>query len=122
MDLSRKKRFIFFSSDITGSTQRVNGHTGHSKITVSPFCRCRRPEQSLEAAALEYADALETEILNQGPETVLAFIMEPVGGAATGALVAPDIYYTPLLSFGTVVVEDDEDRVVALADSQQVFR
>ena len=29
----------------------------------------------------------------EGPETVLAFIMEPVGGLATGALVAPDAYY-----------------------------
>lgn len=39
------------------------------------------------------ADALEQAILEEGPETVLAFIMEPVGGLATGALVAPDRYY-----------------------------
>jgi adenosylmethionine-8-amino-7-oxononanoate aminotransferase len=36
---------------------------------------------------------LRDEIEAQGPETVLAFIMEPVGGASTGALVAPDSYY-----------------------------
>jgi adenosylmethionine-8-amino-7-oxononanoate aminotransferase len=39
------------------------------------------------------ADALEDEIVRQGPETVLAFIMEPVGGLARGAAVAPDPYY-----------------------------
>lgn len=39
------------------------------------------------------ADALDEEIRRQGPETVLAFIMEPVGGLARGAAVAPDPYY-----------------------------
>lgn len=39
------------------------------------------------------ADALEDAILREGPETVLAFILEPVGGLATGALVAPSSYY-----------------------------
>lgn len=39
------------------------------------------------------ADVLEEEIRRQGPETVLAFIMEPVGGLARGAAVAPDPYY-----------------------------
>lgn len=47
--------------------------------------------------ALSYArhcaGALEEIIRREGPETVLAFIMEPVGGLATGALVAPDPYY-----------------------------
>jgi len=60
----------------------------------APFCRYRPPGQSEDEAALAYAAALETEILNQGPETVLAFIMEPIGGAATGALTAPDVYYS----------------------------
>lgn len=39
------------------------------------------------------ADALDALIRTEGPDTVLAFIMEPVGGLATGALVAPDAYY-----------------------------
>lgn len=39
------------------------------------------------------AEALEQAILDEKAETVLAFIMEPVGGLATGALVAPDRYY-----------------------------
>jgi adenosylmethionine-8-amino-7-oxononanoate aminotransferase len=36
-----------------------------------------------------YADMLEERILEEGPETVLAFIVEPIGGASTGALVPP---------------------------------
>ena len=59
----------------------------------APFCRYRPPGESEEAAALRFADTLETEILEQGADTVLAFIMEPVGGAATGALTAPEPYY-----------------------------
>lgn len=39
-----------------------------------------------------YADLLEQKILDEGPETVLAFILEPVGGASTGALVPPEGY------------------------------
>ncbi len=46
-----------------------------------------------ESWAHEAAEALEREIVRQGPETVLAFIMEPVGGLSTGALVAPDAYH-----------------------------
>lgn len=52
-----------------------------------------RDNLSMEERGLRYADMLEEEIARQGPETVLAFIMEPVGGASTGALVAPDSYY-----------------------------
>lgn len=46
-----------------------------------------------ESHAEQCAVALEETILREGPETVLAFILEPVGGLATGALVAPDAYY-----------------------------
>lgn len=43
--------------------------------------------------AEQCATALEETIVREGPQTVLAFILEPVGGLATGALVAPDLYY-----------------------------
>ena len=46
-----------------------------------------------ESYAAECADALDRSIAAEGPDTVLAFIVEPVGGLATGALVAPDAYY-----------------------------
>ncbi|MCC5984726.1 MAG: aspartate aminotransferase family protein [Rhodobacteraceae bacterium] len=44
------------------------------------------------ATGAYYAAMLEAEIIAQGPETVLAFIVEPVGGASTGALVPPEGY------------------------------
>ncbi len=45
-----------------------------------------------EATGRHYADMLEARIVEEGPETVLAFIVEPVGGASTGALVPPRGY------------------------------
>ncbi|SMF22382.1 Adenosylmethionine-8-amino-7-oxononanoate aminotransferase [Tistlia consotensis] len=59
----------------------------------APTAYLDRDALTMEQRGLKYADLLEREILAQGPETVLAFIMEPVGGASTGALVAPDSYY-----------------------------
>ncbi len=44
------------------------------------------------ATGAHYAAMLEAKILEEGPETVLAFIHEPVGGASTGALVPPAGY------------------------------
>lgn len=44
------------------------------------------------ATGQHYADLLEQKILTEGPDTVLAFILEPIGGASTGALVPPAGY------------------------------
>lgn len=52
-----------------------------------------RDDLTLEQRGVKYADMLEEKILAEGPESVVAFIMEPIGGAATNALVAPDSYY-----------------------------
>jgi len=41
--------------------------------------------ESPEAAAAATCDALEEAIARVGPETVLAFVLEPVGGQASGA-------------------------------------
>ncbi len=55
----------------------------------------RTPEgMNRDASARAAADELESIILEEGSDSVLAFIMEPVGGLATGGLVAPDHYYT----------------------------
>ncbi len=45
------------------------------------------------ACSLECAQALETAIHAEGPETVAAFIAEPVIGASAGAVVPPPEYY-----------------------------
>ncbi|GAB5470288.1 MAG: aspartate aminotransferase family protein [Rhodospirillales bacterium] len=59
----------------------------------APLVHLDRDNLSEAERGLRYADLLEAEIERQGPESVLAFVMEPIGGAATGALVAPDSYY-----------------------------
>ena len=59
----------------------------------APFTYRLPPNHTPDSYARECAAALEQAIEREGPETVLAFIMEPVGGLATGGLVAPDAYY-----------------------------
>lgn len=50
--------------------------------------RERRAGEGLEAYGLRAADELEAEIQRLGPETVMAFIAEPVVGATAGAVPA----------------------------------
>lgn len=54
--------------------------------------RYAEPGESEEAFATRLADALEKRILEEGPETVGAFIAEPVMGAG-GVLVPPASYF-----------------------------
>jgi adenosylmethionine-8-amino-7-oxononanoate aminotransferase len=60
----------------------------------TPFTYRLPPNHTRESYARHCAQELERTIVEEGPETVMAFIMEPVGGLATGALVAEDIYFT----------------------------
>ncbi|WP_135505831.1 aspartate aminotransferase family protein [Roseovarius aestuariivivens] len=60
---------------------------------AAPTTYLDRDNHTEEERGLRYAELLRDKIEEAGPETVLAFIMEPVGGASTGALVAPDSYY-----------------------------
>lgn len=77
----------------------------------APTCYLDRDELSDDERGLRYAEMLREEILRQGPETVLAFIMEPVGGASTGALVAPASYYARIgeicREFGILLIYDE---------------
>lgn len=77
----------------------------------APTCYLDRDHLNDEQRGLKYARYLRDEILRQGPETVLAFIMEPVGGASTGALVAPDSYYAEIRKicdeFGILLICDE---------------
>jgi adenosylmethionine-8-amino-7-oxononanoate aminotransferase len=63
------------------------------------------------ATGLHYANMLETAILQEGPETVLAFIVEPVGGASTGALVPPAGYMQRIreicTQYGVLLIHDE---------------
>ncbi|MFV0514416.1 MAG: aspartate aminotransferase family protein [Jhaorihella sp.] len=78
---------------------------------AAPTCYLDRDNLSDAERGLKYANLLRDEIIAQGPESVLAFIMEPVGGAATGALVAPDSYYGRIREicdeFGILLIYDE---------------
>ncbi|GAA6193583.1 aspartate aminotransferase family protein [Phaeobacter sp. NW0010-22] len=78
---------------------------------AAPATYLDRDNLSEEARGIKYADLLRDKILAEGPETVLAFIMEPVGGASTGALVAPDSYYGRIRDicdeFGVLLIYDE---------------
>lgn len=63
------------------------------------------------ATGRHYADMLEEQILREGPETVLAFIVEPIGGASTGALVPPVGYMERIREicdhYGVLLIHDE---------------
>ncbi|WP_306006501.1 aminotransferase family protein [Aquicoccus porphyridii] len=63
------------------------------------------------ATGHHYADMLEQKIRDEGPETVLAFIVEPVGGASTGALVPPAGYMSRIREicdrYGVLLIHDE---------------
>lgn len=107
-----------------GSTLGAVAVTGMTQF-VEPFKRMIRTMPKIPAATcyldhddltheergLRYAENLRNEIIKQGPESVLAFIMEPVGGASTGALVAPDSWYPRVREicdeFGVLLISDE---------------
>ena len=63
------------------------------------------------ATGRHYADMLDAIIQAEGPESVLAFIVEPVGGASTGALVPPAGYMTRIREIcdrhGVLLIHDE---------------
>ncbi|MEH7829463.1 aspartate aminotransferase family protein [Gemmobacter denitrificans] len=63
------------------------------------------------ATGAHYAAMLEAQILAEGPETVLAFIQEPVGGASIGALVPPAGYMAAVRAicdkYGILLIHDE---------------
>ena len=117
-------RVISRNPSYHGSTLGALAVTGYRPLT-DPFLpmfrqmpsvpapRCYLDRDSLSDAerGIRYADMLRNKIVELGPETVLAFIMEPVGGASTGALVAPDSYYPRVREicdeFGILLIYDE---------------
>ena len=70
-----------------------------------------RDNLTMEQRGIRYADMLEEKILAEGPESVVAFIMEPIGGAATAALVPPDSYFARIREicdrYGILLIHDE---------------
>lgn len=64
-----------------------------------------------ETWALKCAQVLEDTILAEGPDSVLAFIQEPVGGVATGALVPHAAYMRRVREicdrYGILLIHDE---------------
>ena len=63
------------------------------------------------ATGLHYANLIEAKILEEGPESVLAVLLEPVGGASTGALVPPKGYMEAVREicdrYGLLLIHDE---------------
>jgi adenosylmethionine-8-amino-7-oxononanoate aminotransferase len=81
---------------VTGDpdSQRIYGAQARlMPLVPAPFSYRLPPNHDADSYARHCAAELEITIRREGADSVLAFIMEPVGGLATGALVAPDHYY-----------------------------
>jgi adenosylmethionine-8-amino-7-oxononanoate aminotransferase len=70
-----------------------------------------RFEGSPEECGRAAGDALAEEIERQGPETVAAFIGEPIAGATLGAVVPPDNYWPRIREicdhYGILLIADE---------------
>ena len=85
-------------------------------IDVSHIAPCyayreQRADESLEAYGLRAADELEAEILRLGPETVMAFMAEPVVGATMGAVPPAPGYFRRIREicdrYGVLLILDE---------------
>lgn len=73
--------------------------------------RLRGDDETPEDYGRRAADALETEILRLGPETVMAFLAEPVVGATAGALAPAPGYFKRIREicdkYGVLLILDE---------------
>ncbi len=72
--------------------------------------RCPNPDHPQECAAW-HAAALESTIHEVGPHRVAAFVVEPIGGAASGAALPPDGYWAMIADIcrrhGVLIIADE---------------
>ena len=73
--------------------------------------RLRRDDESAEEYGIRAANALEAEIQRLGPETVMAFMAEPVVGATAGALAPAPGYFKRIREifdrYGVLLILDE---------------
>ena len=107
-----------------GSTLGALALTGYAPLS-DPFLpmmqampKIPAPRAYLDGLAMEdpatgahYAAMLEARIIEEGPDTVLAYIQEPIGGASTGALVPPAGYMQAVREicdrYGVLLIHDE---------------
>ena len=117
-------KVISRSPSYHGCTLGALAITGYTTLTA-PFAPMMRempkipsPRAYLDgldpddpATGLHYADMLAETIEREGPDSVLAFVVEPVGGASTGALVPPTGYMARIREicdhYGVLLIMDE---------------
>lgn len=122
--MAERYKVISRTPSYHGATLGALAVTGYAPMTA-PFDPMMRPMPKIPAprayldgldpddaaTGLHYAQMLEDKILEEGPQTVLAFIVEPVGGASTGALVPPAGYMTRIREIcdahGVLLIHDE---------------
>ncbi len=70
--------------------------TGTSPKISAPFCYHCQLQKTYPECGVACAYELQTTIKMYGADNIAAFIVEPIGGASTGAAVPPDEYF-PLI-------------------------
>jgi adenosylmethionine-8-amino-7-oxononanoate aminotransferase len=121
---SSRWKFISRLPSYHGATTALLGITGDPEYAAAykpmfvdmpkvdaPFTY-RLPEGVTAEAHDEHcAQQLEETILREGPDTVLAFMIEPVGGVSTGALVSSHHYYRRVREicdrYGVFIIYDE---------------
>ena len=103
----QRTRFIARRQSYHGNTLgalAVGGHAGRREMFAPllfeahhiepcyPY-RHRRPEEEEEAYGRRAAAALEEKLVELGPETVIAFVAEPIVGATAGAVTPAPGYF-----------------------------
>jgi len=77
----------------------------------APYCYRCPYNKKYPSCNLACAWALETTIMEQGADSVIAFVAEPIGGASTGALVPPDDYFDVIThickKYGILLILDE---------------
>lgn len=106
---------------ITLATLAVGGHTKRQHgfepllldLPKAPACYCLRCplEKTYPDCGVACADSLAEVIEREGPDTIAAFIAEPIGGSTAGALVPPDEYWPKIAEickhYGILLIADE---------------
>ena len=104
---------------ITLATLALGGHAKRRKglepllldFPHAPACYPLRCGLCRGRCELQCADALEVLLAREGPETVAAFVAEPIGGSTAGALEPPDGYWPRIAEIcarhGVLLIADE---------------
>lgn len=107
-----------------GSTMGALATTGYDPLTrpfeplLSPPIRVSAPSSyrcpfgpDCDSCAEAFGRELEQAIVDNDPETISAFILEPIGGASTGANVPPEGYFEAITRvcrrYGVLLIFDE---------------